>query len=398
MKLIDEIVASGGELRALRHGLYAPCAPVCADRHKSGSVADRLARWGFSVQPGPGGSGIIGVLRRGNSKRSIGLAAVGASVRQDAGRFAGRNRPQDEPCTRGGDGHPAMLLGAARYLALHGRFDGRVVLILPSTMHGGADAKSMVRDGLFQCFPCDAVFGVRIWPDLPAGTFGFNPGPTMASCNAFEIRVAGDGAKAALPHLGSDPVMAAVQIVQSLQSIITRSKRPVDAAALTVTRIRAGQTDETVPQDAWIAGTVRTFDEAVTALIEQRMRSIAQLTARAHGAQAQVRFDRHYPTAENHPVETALAVRVAREVAGADRVVPHAEPTVGAEDFSFLLRERPGAYLWMGSGGHSAEAGCGATPGTPLSRHAGPGNDLLPLGASFWVRLTEAFLPHIAAD
>jgi hippurate hydrolase len=251
----------------------------------------------------------------------------------------------------------------------------------------------MIEDGLFERFACDAVFGLHNWPGLRVGQFGFNPGPLMASGNLFEIRVIGKGAHAALPHLGTDPVMVAVQIAQGLQTIITRAKKPIDAAVLSITVLKAGDTHNVVPNEALLSGTVRTFDDQVTDLIEERMRSIATLTAQAHGAQAEVSFNRHYPATVNHPAETTFAADVAAEMVGEANVVRDHEPAMTSEDFSFMLRARPGTYFFLGNGdGAHREFGHGIGPCTLHNPSYDFNDELLPIGASFWVRLAEKSL------
>jgi hippurate hydrolase len=285
-----------------------------------------------------------------------------------------------------------MLLGAAKYLAEARPFDGTVNLIFQPAEEGGAGAQKMIDDGLFEKFPCDAVFGMHNWPGLAVGQFGFAPGPMMASGNMFEITVRGRGAHAAMPHQGVDPVFIAVQIVQGLQGIVTRSKKPIDAAVLSVTIIKAGDATNVVPDNAFISGTVRTFDDRVTDHIEERMRCIATLTAEAHGAQADVNFSRYYPPTVNHAAESAFAADVAEEIVGAANVFRSIEPTMGSEDFSFMLRARPGAYLWIGNGeGTHRAAGHGLGPCQLHNPSFDFNDELLPLGATYWVRLVERF-------
>jgi len=231
------------------------------------------------------------------------------------------------------------------------------------------------------------------WPGLRVGQFGFAPGPMMASGNLFEITVRGKGAHAAMPHQGVDPVFVAVQVVQGLQGIISRSKKPIDPAVLSVTIIKAGDATNGVPDDAFISGTVRTFDDRVTDHIEERMRRIAELTAEAHGAQAEVNFVRYYPPTVNHAEQSSFAADVAEEIVGAANVVRSVEPTMGSEDFSFMLRARPGAYFWIGNGdGAHRTSGHGLGPCQLHNPSFDFNDELLPLGATYWVRLAERFL------
>jgi hippurate hydrolase len=295
----------------------------------------------------------------------------------------------------GHDGHTAMLLAAAHHLSQHRHFQGVVVCIFqPAEEHGGG-AQKMLDDGFLDRFPCDAVFAIHNWPGIPVGHMGIAFGPAMASTSEFEILVEGRGAHAAMPNLGVDPVFVAIQIAQGLQGLITRSKRPIDHAVLSITTIHAGEATNIIPDTATLSGTVRTFDDAVTDLIEQRMQQVAQLTAQAHQATAQVRFQRNYPATVNHPDEAALAAAVADDLLGPHRVIRHIEPTMGGEDFSFFLRQRPGAYLFLGNGlatGPHRAMGHGVGPCTLHNAAYDFNDDLIPIGASFWVRLAERYL------
>jgi hippurate hydrolase len=288
-----------------------------------------------------------------------------------------------------------MLLAAARHLAQVPDLRGTVVLIFQPAEEGGAGAKKMIDDGLFERFPCDAVFAIHNWPGLAVGSMGIAIGPAMASTSEFDIVVEGRGAHAAMPNLGVDPIFIAVQIVQGLQGLVTRVKRPIDSAVLSVTMIDAGSATNVIPDTARIRGTVRTFDEGVTGMIEEGMRRIAESTAHAHRACARVRFDRNYPATVNHAREARFAATVADEVLGRDKVIRDIDPTMGAEDFAFMLQVRPGAYLFLGNGeaaGIHRSAGHGAGPCTLHNASYDFNDELIPIGASFWVRLVERFL------
>jgi hippurate hydrolase len=394
MNLIDRITKFHAEIAAIRRDIHAHPELRFEERRTSDLVAQSLQRWGIEVHRGLGGTGVVGVIRNGTSGRSIGLRAdMDALPIQEMNEFAHRSTHAGKMHACGHDGHTAMLLGAARYLAETKPFDGTVNLIFQPAEEGGAGAQKMIDDGLFDHFPCDAVFGMHNWPGLSVGQFGFAPGPMMASGNLFEIRIRGKGAHAAMPHQGVDPVFVAVQIVQGLQGIVTRAKKPIDAAVLSVTIIKAGDATNVVPDDAFISGTVRTFDERVTDLIDERMRRVAELTAQAHGATAEVRFDRYYPATVNHATESAFAADVAAEIVGAGNVVRSVEPTMGSEDFSFMLRARPGCYLWIGNGdGAHRAAGHGLGPCQLHNPSFDFNDELIPLGATYWVRLAERFL------
>src|SRR5258706_2859769 len=396
MNLIDHVVQFRADIEQIRRDIHAHQELRFEERRTSDLVAQRLAEWGVAVTRGLGGTGVVGTLKRGTSGKSVGLRAdMDALPIQEANDFPHRSTHAGKMHACGHDGHTAMLLGAARHLAAGASFDGTVHLIFQPAEEGGAGAQKMIDDGLFERFPCDAVFGMHNWPGLKVGEFGFAAGPMMASGNLFEIRVTGRGGHAALPHLGVDPVLTAVHIVQAVQSIITRNQKPIDAAVLSVTIIKAGDATNVVPDEAFISGTVRTFDERVTDLIESRMRQIAELTAQAHGATATVNFERYYPPTINDAEQAAFAATVAHDVAGAAGGIRHIQPTMGPEDFSFMLRVRPGAYFWIGNGeGGHRPMGHGAGPCMLHNASYDFNDELLPIGATYWVRLVEKFLPR----
>jgi hippurate hydrolase len=394
MNLLDPITQAAAEIRAIRRDLHAHPELRYEEHRTSDVVAAKLAEWGIEVFRGLGGTGVVGTIKRGASKKSIGLRAdMDALPILEANTFAHASKHAGKMHACGHDGHTAMLLGAAHYLARHPNFDGSVHLIFQPAEEGGAGAQKMIDDGLFEKFPCDAVFGMHNWPGLAVGQFGFAPGPMMASGNQFFVTVTGKGAHAAMPNLGVDPVFVAIQIAQGLQGIVTRAKKPIDAAVLSITILKAGDATNVVPDTAQIAGTVRTFDDRVTDLIEERMRRIAQLTAEAHGASAQVQFDRYYPPTVNHAAETTFAADVAADIVGETNVIRAVEPTMGSEDFSFMLRARPGCYLWIGNGDGAHRApGHGMGPCMLHNPSFDFNDELLPLGATYWVRLVEKFL------
>ncbi|MBK9244557.1 MAG: amidohydrolase [Burkholderiales bacterium] len=394
MNLIDRIVQFRAEIQAIRRDIHAH-PELAYDEHRTGGkVAGLLAGWGIEVHRGLGGTGVVGVLRNGAGRRSIGLRAdMDALPIAEANAFDHASKHAGRMHACGHDGHTAMLLAAAKYLAETRPFDGTVNFVFQPAEEGGAGAQRMIDDGLFERFPCDAVFGMHNWPGLAVGQFATTPGPMMASGNRFEITVTGRGAHAALPHLGVDPVFVAVQIAQGLQGIVTRNKKPIDAAVLSITIVKAGDAVNVVPDTAVIAGGVRTFDTAVTELVEQRMRRIAQLTAEAHGASAQVKFERYYPATINDPAQAAFAAQVLREMVGGQNVFADYEPTMGSEDFAFMLQARPGAYIFIGNGdGAHRLSGHGEGPCMLHNPSFDFNDELIPIGATFWVRLVEKFL------
>jgi hippurate hydrolase len=394
MQLIDRVVQFRGEIQRIRRDLHAHPELRFEETRTSEVVAEALGGWGIEVSRGLGGTGVVGTLRHGTSKRAIGMRAdMDALPIQEVNRFAHRSQVDGKMHACGHDGHTAMLLAAARYLAEAKPFDGTVHFIFQPAEEGGAGAQRMIDDGLFERFACDAVFGMHNWPTLKLGQFGVAEGPTMASSNEFEIRIVGKGAHAAMPHLGIDPVFVAVQIVNGLQGIVTRAKKPIDSAVLSVTMIHAGETSNVVPESAQISGTVRTFSDAVTALIEQQMRRIATMTAAAHGAEAHVEFVWNYPPVINHAAEARFAALVMDDIVGAENVVRDLEPTMSSEDFSYMLKVRPGAYVFIGNGdGTHRAAGHGLGPCMLHNPSYDFNDELIPLGATFWIRLAERYL------
>ena len=400
MRLLDDILAAAPQIQAIRRDIHAHPELRFAEHRTSELVAATLAGWGIELQRGLGGTGLVGLIRgraapRGR-RRMIGLRAdMDALPVKEENTFAHRSTHEGCMHACGHDGHTAILLGAARHLAQAPDFAGDVALIFQPAEESGAGALRMIEDGLFQRFPCDAVYAIHNWPGLEVGQLGIAPGPAMASTSEFEIVVEGRGAHAAMPNLGVDPVFIAVQIAQGLQGLVTRAKRPIDAAVLSITMIHAGTASNVIPDRATLRGTVRTFDEAVTAQIEAGMRRIAEGTALAHQAAARVGFERGYPPTVNHAREAAFAALVGDEVLGAGRVLRDAEPTMGGEDFAYMLRERPGAYLFLGNGsaaGAHRSAGHGGGPCTLHNASYDFNDELIPIGASYWVRLVERYL------
>lgn len=394
MTLLPEVLAAREEIQSLRRTIHAHPELRYEEIKTADLVAQRLEQWGIDVHRGLGKTGVVGVLKRGNGVRSVGLRAdMDALPIQELNSFDHRSQHEGRMHACGHDGHTAMLLGAAQYLSKHGEFDGTIVFIFQPAEEGGAGARAMIEDGLFLKFPVDAVFGLHNWPGLAEGTFGVTEGPLMASSNEFRIDVRGIGAHAALPHNGRDPVFAAVQIANGLQSIITRNKKPIDTAVLSITQIHAGDAMNVIPDDAWLAGTVRTFTTEALDLIESRMHKIAEATAAAYDCSATVAFNRNYPPTINHPKETRFAAEVMREVVGAQNVDTAVEPTMGAEDFAFMLQAMPGCYAFLGNGeGGHRDAGHGAGP-CMLHNASYDFNDaLLPIGSTYWVRLAQRFL------
>jgi amidohydrolase len=351
-------------------------------------VAERLRGFGVDeVHEGIARTGVVGVIRAGSGARAIGLRADLDALDMHEGTgvpWASRNPGKHHAC--GHDGHTTMLLGAARHLAATRAFDGTVVLIFQPAEENEGGGRVMVEEGLFERFPVDAVFGMHNIPGMEAGTFAIRPGPMMASYDIFEITITGRGAHGAMPHHGIDPITTGAELVQKLQTIVSRNVDPLEPAVVSVTKFHSGTAWNVIPNDAVIGGTVRAFSEAVQAQVEQRIRELCAGTAASHGATISVRYERRYPPTVNAAAEAQLCARVAESLVGPERVARDRKPAMGSEDFAWMLRARPGAYMWIGNGTGS-RGGCMVhNPGYDFN------DAVLPIGAAYWVRLAETAL------
>ena len=395
MQLLPEILASTDEIQVIRRNIHAHPELRFEENLTADLVAEALSSWGIPIVRGMGKTGVVGRLDGAlGPGKMIGLRAdMDALPLQEHNTFAHASRHAGKMHACGHDGHTAMLLGAAQYLSNHREFKGSVIFIFQPAEEGGGGAREMIKDGLFKQFPCDAVFGLHNWPGIPVGDFGVTVGPMMASSNAFQITVKGRGGHAALPHNSADPVIAGVNVAQALQSIITRNKRPVDAAVLSITQFHAGETSNVIPDSAFIGGTVRTFTLEVLDLIETRLREITHGVAGAFDCSAEIEFIRSYPPLINHQREVDFAVSVITDLVGAGHVDTQIDPTMGAEDFAFMVLEKPGCYVFLGNGdGDHRTVGHGMGP-CQLHNPSYDFNDaLIPVGVSYWVKLAQRFL------
>lgn len=399
MNLLEPILTWHQDISQIRRDIHANPELAFEEFRTADLVAAKLSEWGIEIDRGLGGTGVVGIIR-GNKPGAgaVGLRAdMDALPMQEANTFAHASKHEGKMHACGHDGHTAMLLAAARYLAQHRDFAGTVYAISQPAEEGSGGAKRMIEDGLFTKFPMQAVFGMHNWPGIKAGHFGLTTGPIMASANEFSITIKGKGAHAGMPHLGVDPVMTAVQLAQALQTIITRNRPPLEAAVLSITQIHTGSADNVIPNHAVMRGTVRTFRPEITDLIERRMQEIAQHTCAAMDCDVEFNFHRNYPPTINHPEETAFCAAVMRDIVGADQVNDQVQPTMGAEDFAFMLQEIPGCYVWIGNGDgdHRAQGhGMG-----PCMLHNGSydfNDELLPLGGTYWVQLALRWLARSA--
>ncbi len=396
MSLLADIERNHEQLIAIRRDIHAHPELAFQEQRTSALVAKRLTELGLEVHTGLGKTGVVGVLRSGASARSIGLRAdMDALPMPENNKFPHCSTHPGKMHGCGHDGHTAMLLGAAQYLAEHGNFDGVVNFIFqPAEEGGNGGAKAMMDDGLFERFPCDAIYGMHNLPGAPTGHFGFRTGPTMASSNRFDIVINGVGGHAAQPHKSVDPILIAVEMVQSLQSLITRNKNPIDTAVLSITQIHAGDAYNVIPAQAVIRGTLRTYSVEVLDLLENNMRRMVTKLCEAYGATGELHFVRCYPPLSNWPKETGFAADLAEKLFGADRVDRATPQHTGSEDFSFYLEKVPGTYLFIGNGDgeHRVDAYQGMGP-CELHNSSYDFNDaLLPIGATYWCKLVEAAL------
>ncbi len=403
MNLLEPILSDAAAITAIRRDIHAHPELCFQEVRTADVIAKALTDWGIPIHRGLGTTGVVGIVKNGSSPRAIGLRAdIDALPMTERNTFAHASQHPGRMHACGHDGHTAMLLAAAKHLAKHRHFDGTVYLVFQPAEEGGGGAREMIKEGLFERFPMDAIFGAHNWPGMAVGQFGIKSGPCFASSNEFRIVVKGRGSHAALPHNGIDPVPVACQMVQAFQTIITRNKRPIDAGVISVTMIHAGEATNVVPDSCEIQGTVRTFSIEVLDMIEARMKAVAEHTCAAFGAGCEFEFSRNYPPTINHPAETDFARSVLSEVVGAGNVLEF-EPTMGAEDFSYFLQAKPGAYFLIGNGdgahrGRYEGMGHDAGPCMLHNPRYDFNDDLIPLGATAWVRMVERFLSPAGAQ
>jgi hippurate hydrolase len=396
MPLLETISAQSAEIAAIRRTIHARPELGFEEHYTSDLVAQRLSAWGITTDCSLARTAVVGIVRGrdgGASGRAIGLRAdMDALPIQEVNRFAHRSLHAGTMHACGHDGHTAMLLAAAQHLAATREFDGTVVLIFQPAEEGRGGALAMIADGLFERYPMEAVFGMHNWPGYPVGTLAVSPGPVMASANTFKIVVHGQGSHAALPHLGVDPMPVACQIVSALQTIVSRNMRPIDTAVVSVTMLHGGEATNVVPETCTIEGTVRAFRADVLDLIERRMREIAEHTCAAHEARCGFEFNRRAPPVVNHAREALFAAAVMRDIVGAANVWVQ-EPAMPSEDFAYMLQAKAGCYCFIGNGdGDHRALGHGAGP-CLLHNPSYDFNDaLIPLGATYWVQLAQAWL------
>jgi hippurate hydrolase len=387
MNLVPEVAALVPQMKAWRHHLHAHPETAFEERATGAFVAERLRALGLEVHTGLAGTGVVGVLAAGAGGAAIGLRAdLDALHIREATGVAHASRHDGRMHACGHDGHTAMLLGAAAALAQRRRCAGTVHFIFQPAEENEGGGRVMVEEGLFDRFPMRAVYGMHNWPKLPAGTIATRAGPLMGAFDIFEIVVTGKGAHAAMPSQGKDPMLFAAHAIQALQTIVARNLHPQDAGVVSVTQVHGGDTWNVIPEEVVLRGTVRSFEPEVQALIEARMRTLVAGIAAMFEMRATLRYERRYPATVNSPAETAHALAAAAAVVGADGVIADPTPEMGSEDFAYLLQAKPGCYVWLG-------AGQGVdSPGLHSPRYDF-NDDVLAIGASYWVTLAEQQLP-----
>lgn len=386
MALIEDIVQQTETLKTWRQDLHQHPESAYNEHRTAANIAKLLRSFGIEVHEGIGRTGVVGVLQSGTSTRSIGLRAdMDALLIQEANTFDHASTVPGTMHACGHDGHVAMLLGAARYLAQNRAFDGRVTFVFQPAEESQGGAPCMMDDGLFDRFPMDMIFGMHNWPDWPFGYFGVRKGPLMAATDFFQITIEGKGCHGAMPHNGVDPIQVAAQLISALQTIVSRNLNPTDAAVISVTKVHSGETWNALPSTAKMQGTIRFFEPAVQRLIRRRMETLVTKIAEGFGANASIEFTNGYPALINSAKAAELCVHAAIQVVGTERVRTEFPPTMGAEDFAFFIKDRPGCFVWLGTSTGPDQPGL-HSPFFDFNDQA------LPYGASFWVNLVQNVL------
>jgi hippurate hydrolase len=388
--ILPAIRAMADEMVALRHQIHAHPELAFEEHITSDLVASRLTEWGYEVHRGLGGTGVVGTLQRGQGTKRLGIRADmdALPIQETTGLpYASQHPGKMHAC--GHDGHTAILLAAARCLAEEGRFDGTLHLIFQPAEEGLGGGRRMVEEGLFELFPCDAVFALHNMPGMPVGQFGFRAGAFMPSSDTVIVTVQGKGGHGSAPHLAADPVVAAAHIIVALQTIVSRNVDPREMAVISVGAIHGGDAPNVIPDKVEMRLTVRAFRPETREMLRQRITELVQAQAQTLGVQAQVDYHWRYPSLINDEASTAFARQVALDWLGEQGIMPSLEPLTGSEDFSFMLQACPGCYLIVGNGQgeHHHTGGCMVhNPGYDFN------DAILPIAASYWVQLANAFL------
>ena len=389
MTIPPEIQKSSGDMRKWRHHLHQFPETAFEETDTAAYISDRLRSFGMEVHSGLGRTGVVASLSAGSGKRKIALRAdMDALFIQEQNDFSYKSKNAGKMHACGHDGHSAMLLGAAQYLSSTKNFNGTVHFIFQPAEEGRAGAKQMIEDGLFDLFPTDSVYGMHNFPDIPLGHFAVKSGPMMAAFDCFEIQILGQGTHAAMPHLGNDPIIVAAQIINALQNIVSRNINPADSAVVSITQIHAGNTWNAIPETVTLRGTSRCFRAEIQSSIKARISQLVQSICDGFGVSSEIVFNPEnpgYPVTMNNTKETQIAAQAAAAVAGENHVDLNPTPSMGSEDFAYMLQEKPGCYIWIGNG-----------PSTGSCLLHNPkydfNDEILPIGAAYWVKLIETSL------
>ncbi|MBL4679390.1 MAG: amidohydrolase [Pseudomonadales bacterium] len=387
MKTIEAINQYQTEMTVWRRDIHAH-PEIAFEEHRTAKiVAEKLTSFGFEVETGIAGTGVVGTLKRGRGNRAIGLRAdLDALPILEANDFDHVSTYPGKMHACGHDGHTAMLLGAAKYLSEDAEFEGIVHLIFQPAEENEGGGKAMIEAGLFERYPVESVYGMHNIPGMPMGSFAVKSGPMMAAFDIFNLTIKGKGGHAAMPQFTIDPIVIGSKIIEAYQSIISRFIDPQEPAVLSITQFHGGDAYNVIPDEVKISGCTRSFSPKIQILMEEKMRRMATEICKAYGAKAEFSYEHRYPATINTEAESNIAAEVATSIVGTDAVNLNPTPAMGSEDFAFMLQEKPGSYVWIGNGKTDSVH----NPGYDFN------DDVLPIGATYWVRLIEKLLPPIA--
>ena len=385
MPVINRIAEFSEDMTVWRRDLHAHPETAFEEKRTSDIVAAKLGEFGIKVHQGLATTGVVGTLSTGPGP-SIGLRAdLDALDVEELNNFDYKSTHYGNMHACGHDGQTTMLLGAARYLAETRKFKGTVQFIFQPAEENEGGGRVMIEEGLFEKFPVDAVYGMHNWPGQEAGLFAVTDGPLMAAFDIFKLTITGHGAHGGMPHRGIDPIPVAAEIISALQTIVSRAIDPVDSAVVTVTQVHAGNAWNIIPDSVLLCGTARSFKPEVQNVQELAIRRIAKGICQAHDCKLEIMYQRRYPPTVNETQATKAAARAAADVSGPEKIITNPKPSMGSEDFAFMLNEKPGCYVWIGNG--SVEGGCMLhNPNYDFN------DDILTIGASYWARLVETEL------
>jgi len=386
MKIIKELDDLQGEMQKWRRDIHAH-PEIAFEEHRTAKiVAEKLESFGIEVETGIAGTGVVGTLKKGMGNRSIGLRAdLDALLINENNDFEYKSKTPGQMHACGHDGHTTMLLGAAKYLAEQGNFDGTVNFIFQPAEENEGGGRAMIEDGLFDKYPVESVYGMHNIPGMPVASFAIRPGPIMAAFDIFNLTVIGRGGHAAMPQTTVDPIIVGTKIIDAFQAIVSRSIDPQEPSVLSVTQFHGGDAYNVIPNQVEIKGCTRCFSPKVQKKLEDEMRQISESICKAYGADCKFHYEHRYPATINSEEEALLAGRVAQEVVGEERVNLSPKPAMGSEDFAYMLQEKPGSYIWIGNG--DGEGSCMIhNPGYDFN------DEILPIGATYWVKMAEEIL------